>query len=188
VGKGRPTPRTPLKASEGHIQAHVHADDAARERAKHAQACEVLGTNIDASEGRDTAGIVASTGQAHGKGGCRCRQAPLFFAASLLVKKPPRMAGFLLGMTLAWLVYSVAHRRRRQPWAQHHETVPNPINQPTPSPPWRWIFQLLEGMHRVQVTVQGQGHALIEGLNDVQIKILRVFGNEVCPLYHISTG
>jgi hypothetical protein len=66
--------------------------------------------------------------------------------------------------------------------------VPNQIKQPTLSPTLRWIFQLLEGIHRVQVTVQGQVHDLIEGLNDVQIKILRLFGNEVCHLYQISTG
>jgi hypothetical protein len=66
--------------------------------------------------------------------------------------------------------------------------VPNQINQPTLSPTLRWIFQLLEGIHRVQVTVQGQVHDLIEGLSDVQIKILRLFGNEVCHLYQISTG
>jgi hypothetical protein len=66
--------------------------------------------------------------------------------------------------------------------------VPNPINPPTPSPTLRWIFQMLEGSHRVQVTVQGQGPDLMEGLNDVQIKILRLFGNEVCHLYQISTG
>ena len=66
--------------------------------------------------------------------------------------------------------------------------MPNQINQPTLSPTLRWIFQLLEGIHRIQVTVQGQVHDLIEGLNDVQIKILRLFGNEVCHLYQISTG
>jgi hypothetical protein len=64
--------------------------------------------------------------------------------------------------------------------------VPNPINRPTPSPTLRWIFQLWEGMHRVRVTVQGQVHDLIEGLNDVQIKVLRLFGEQVCRLYQIS--
>ena len=91
-------------------------------------------------------------------------------------------------MTLALLVYSVAQRRLRKQLAQTHETVPNQINQPTPSPTLRWIFQLLEGIHRVQVTVQGRVHDLIEGLNDVQINILRLFGNEVCRLYRISPG
>jgi hypothetical protein len=66
--------------------------------------------------------------------------------------------------------------------------VPNQINHPTPSPPLRWVFQLLEGIHRVQVTVQDQVHDLIEGLHDVQINILRLVGPEVCRLYQISPG
>jgi len=49
-------------------------------------------------------------------------------------------------------------------------------------------LQLLEGIHRVRVMVQGQVLDLIEGLNDVQIKILRLFGDEVCRLYQISPG
>ena len=43
-------------------------------------------------------------------------------------------------------------------------------------------------MHRVQVSVQGQVQELIEGLNDVQIKILRLFGEDVWRLYQISPG
>jgi hypothetical protein len=68
------------------------------------------------------------------------------------------------------------------------ETVPNQISQPTARPTLRWVFQLLEGMHRVRVTVQGPVHDLIEGLNEVQSKILRLFGDQVCRLYQISPG
>jgi hypothetical protein len=82
----------------------------------------------------------------------------------------------------------VAQRRLRKPWAPPHETVPNHINQPTASPTFRWVFPRLEGIHRVRVTVQEQVHELMEGLNDVQSKILRLFGHEVCRLYRISTG
>jgi hypothetical protein len=38
------------------------------------------------------------------------------------------------------------------------------------------------------VTVQGQVHDLIAGLNAVQINVLRLFGEEVCRLYHIAPG
>jgi transposase len=188
AGKGRPTASTPLKAIEWHIQAQVRADDEAMERDKQAKACYVLGTNIDAREVSDTEVIAAYKGQAHVEGGFRFLKDPLFFVSSLFVKKPTRIEGLLMVMTLALLVYSVAQRRLRKQLAQNQETVPNQINQPTMSPTLRWIFQLLEGIHRVQVTVQGQVHGLIEGLNDVQIKILRLFGNEVCRLYQISTG
>jgi hypothetical protein len=91
-------------------------------------------------------------------------------------------------MTLALLGYAVAQRRLRAHLAHHNETVPHQINPPTTSPTFRWVFQLLEGIHRIRMTVQGQTHALIAGLNDVQGKILRLFGNEVCRLYQISTG
>jgi transposase len=107
---------------------------------------------------------------------------PLFFVSSLFVKKPSRIEGLLMVMPLALLVYSVAQRRLRAQLATHQETVPNQIKQPTPSPTLRWVFQLLEGIHRIRITVQGQTHDLIEGLQDVQVKILRLFGSEVCRL------
>jgi hypothetical protein len=122
------------------------------------------------------------------EGGFRFLNDPRLFVSSLLVKKPCRIQGLLMVMTLALLVYSVAQRRLRQQLAHHHETVPNHIHQPTTSPTLRWVFQLLEGIHRVRVTVQGQVHDLIEGLNDVQINVLRLFGEEVCRLYQISPG
>jgi hypothetical protein len=89
-------------------------------------------------------------------------------------------------LTLAWLVSAVAQRRRRQQWARHGKTVPNQINQPTAWPTLRGVFQLLEGLHRVRVTVHGQLHDLSEGLHEGQINILRWFGEEVCRLYQIS--
>ena len=82
----------------------------------------------------------------------------------------------------------MVQRRLRQPLARQNETLLNQITHPTERPTLRWVFQLLEGIHRVRVTVQGQVHDLIEGLNDVQIKILRLFGEEVCRLYQISPG
>jgi transposase len=157
-------------------------------QAKHAQACFVLGPTIDASALSDAEVISAYTGQSHVEGGFRFLKDPLFFVSSLFVKTPNRIEGLLMVMTFALLVYSVAQRRLRKPLAEHLETVPNQINQPTASPTFRWVFQLLEGIPRVHMTVQGQVHELIEGLNDVQIKILRLFGEQVCCLYQIAPG
>ena len=188
AGKGRPTPSTPRKASEWQSQTHVHTDDHAREQDKHTKACFVLGTNIDARELSDPEVIAADKGPSHVEGGFRLLKAPLFFVSSLFVKKPSRIAGVLMVMPLALWVYSVAQRRLRAQLAHHNETVPNHINQPPTSPTLRWVFQLLAGIHRIRMTVQGQAHDLSEGLNDVQVNILRLFGHEVCRLYQISTG
>jgi transposase len=186
AGKGRPTPYTPLKAIEWQIQARVRPDQEAMRHHQQIKACFVLGTNIGASELSDAEVLAAYKGQSRVEGGFRFLKDPLFFVSSLFVKKPSRIEGLLMVMTLALLVYSVAQRRMRQHLARHHETVPNQINQPITSPTLRWVFQLLDGIHRVRVTLQGQVHELIEGLNDVQIKILRLFGAQVCCLYQIA--
>jgi transposase len=186
--QGRPTPSTPVKAIEWQIQAHVRPHEAAIGHQKQYNACLVIGTNICASELGDTEVIAAYQRQSRVAGGFRFLKDPLFVVSSLFVKKPCRIQGLLMVMTLALLVYSVAQRRVRQPLAHHDQKVPNHINQPTTSPTLRWVFQLLEGIHRVRVTVQGQVHDLIEGLNDVQINVLRLFGEEVCRLYQISPG
>src|SRR5262249_9882131 len=91
AGKGRPTPRTPRKASACKSQAQVNADDAAIERDMHTKACYVLGTHINASELRDAEVITAYKGQAQVEGGFRFLKDPLFFVSSLFVKKPSRI-------------------------------------------------------------------------------------------------
>jgi hypothetical protein len=50
AGKGRPTPRTPRKASAGQIQAHVRPADEVIGYHQHVQACVVLGANMSVSE------------------------------------------------------------------------------------------------------------------------------------------
>ena len=58
--------------------------------------------------------ITGSKGQAQVEGGFRFLKDPLCFVSSLFVKKPCRMQGLLMVMTLALRVYSVAQRRMRQ--------------------------------------------------------------------------
>ena len=188
AGKGRPSAKTPIKASEWQMQAKVRLDAEAIRRSKQHKGCFVLGTNIEADDLSDEEVIVAYKAQSQVEGGFRFLKDPLFFVSSLFVKKPSRIQGLLMVMTLALLVYSVAQRRLRQELARQQESLPNQINQPTQRPTLRWVFQLLEGIHRVRVIVQDQVHDLIEGLNEVQINILRLFGQDVCQIYQISLG
>ena len=188
AGKGRPTPTSPLKAIEWQMHAQVRPAQELIEAYKQQSACFVIGTNIQAGHVSDAEVIRAYKAQSGVEGGFRFLKDPLFFVSSLFVKRPSRIQGLLMVMTLALLVYSLTQRRLRQQLADHNATIPNQIRQPTERPTLRWVFQLLEGIHRVRVMVQGQVHDLIEGLNDVQIKILRSFGDEVCRLYQISPG
>jgi transposase len=188
AGKGRPTPTSPSKASDWQIHAQARPDQERLASRKQQSACFVIGTHIEANQLSDPEVIRAYKAQAQAEGGFRFLKDPLFFVSSLFVKKPCRIQGLLMVMTLALLVYAVTQRRLRGQLARQHDTIPNQINLPTARPTLRWVFQLLEGIHRVRVTVQGTVHDLIEGLNEVQMKILRLFGEEVCRLYQISPG
>ncbi len=188
AGKGRPTPISPITSIGWQMQAQARPDQERIVWRKQQGACFVIGTNIDASQVSDAQVIQAYKAQAQVEGGFRFLKDPLFFVSSLFVKKPCRIQGLLMVMTCALLVYAVTQRRLRRQLSRQHETIPNQINQPTDRPTLRWVFQLLEGIHRVRVTVQGMVHDLIEGLNEVQMKVLRLFGEEVCQLYQISPG
>jgi transposase len=188
AGTGRPSAQTAVQTTLWQIRAEVCPDAEALHRQTQHKGCFVLGTNIEASDLSDVEVIAAYKAQSQVEGGFRFLKDPLFFVSSLFVKKPSRIQGLLMVMTLALLVYSVAQRRLRQALVRQKESLPNQINQPTQRPTLRWVFQLLEGIHRVRVSVHGQIHDLIEGLNKVQINILRLFGQDVCQMYQISLG
>ena len=182
AAQGRPTPTTPRKAIAWQIQAQVQPHDAQMGQRKPHQACWVVGTNMDASPVSDAEGMRASKGQAQAAGGLRFLTDPLCVVSSLFVNRPSRIQGLMRVMTGAVLVSAVAQRRLRQQLVRHNETVPHHMPHPTPRPTLRWVLQLLEGMHRVRVMVQGHVHDLIEGLHEVPIKILRLFGEGLCRL------
>src|SRR5713101_54380 len=186
--KGRPTPGTPIKALQWPIHASAVADAAKIMHQQQRKAWFVLGTTIPDTALTDAEVIAGSTGQSAVEGGFRFLKDPVFFVSSLCVKKPSRIQGLLLVMTLALLVSTVAQRRMRHQVARQHDTLPNQIGQTTSRPTLRCIFQLLEGINRVTFSVQGHGKIIIEGVTALRRKLLQLFGQKVCQIYHISPG
>jgi transposase len=186
--KGRPRADTPCQAIAWQIQARVRPDAERMGYATQLGACSVLGTHIEAAQLSDVAVMGGDKGQAKADGGFRFLKDPLVFVSSLCVKKPCRMQGLLMVMTLALLVYAVAQRRRRHAFARQNATIPHQINQPTSRPTLRWVLQMLEGIERVRMMVDGKVRALITGLNEVRIAILRFFGEQVCLVYQVPSG
>jgi len=183
--KGRPTTETPIKSIDWQLQITVMADPEKRRKQQQRKASFVLGTSIDSEGLNDEDLLPGYKGQGTAERGFRFLKDPLFFTASLFVKKPSRIQGLLMVMTLALLVYSIAQRRMRQQLAQQKETLPNQIGRPTATPTLRWIFQLLEGINVVTVVLQRQVQVVIEGLTDLRKKILLLFGQKVCQIYQI---
>ncbi len=187
--RGKPTADTPIKAILWQIEATVTtaADDIITQKQRR-KACFVLGTSISDAELSDLEVIAGYKGQGAVERGFRFLKAPEFFVSSLFVKKPSRMVGLLMVMTLALLVYSVAQRRMRKQLESIGETIPNQINQPTSQPTLRWVFQLLEGIHHVSLDVEGQVTSVMEGITELRGKILQLFGKKVSQIYYISSA
>jgi transposase len=188
ANKGRPGPQTPIKDMRWQINAHIQPDAEKLEAALKRKATFVIGTNIPDAQLSDEAVIQAYKGQSAVETGFRFLKDPLFFTSSLFVKKPSRMQALLTVMTLALLVYSLAQRRMRANLEAQKETLPDQIGRPTERPTLRWVFQMLEGIHRVVLHTATLSQTLMEGLSELRIKILRLFGQNVCHIYQISSA
>tara|TARA_B100000749_G_scaffold275934_1_gene262362 strand:+ start:136 stop:1791 length:1656 start_codon:yes stop_codon:yes gene_type:complete len=152
------------------------------------KSCYVLGTNIDKSALTPEEIITAYKQQNTSieNMGFRFLKDPIFFVSALFLKKPSRIMGLLMVMTLALLVYSIAQRRLRQALAAQNKTLPNQINQPTKTPTMRWIFQIMDGIHYVTININGVTQKIIQGLTDLKQKIIRFMGKTVMKIYNLT--
>ena len=114
AAQGRPSAKTPIKAIAWQMRAHVCPNAEAIWRHKQLKGCFVLGTNIETDALSDVEVMAAYKAQSQVEGGFRFLKDPLFFVSSLFVKRPSRIQGLLMVMTLALLVYAVAQRRLRK--------------------------------------------------------------------------
>jgi transposase len=132
TGLGRP--RTGARPEHTHyfVSAAVIEDEALIQARLDEKSCYVIGTNIDAQELAAVEVINAYKRQNASieNMGFRFLKDPIFFVSSLFLKKPSRIMGLLMVMTLALLVYSIAQRRIRQALVEKSETLPNQIKQP----------------------------------------------------------
>jgi transposase len=187
ASRGKPKSDSAIKGIEWQISATVVPDTAKLARKHQQEACFVIGTSIPDTELSDLEVLSGYKGQGAVERGFSFLKSPVFFVSSLFVKKPSRIEGLLMVMTLALLVYSVAQRRLRNQLSLMGETIPNQINQPTSKPTLRWVFQCMEGIHRVLLDTDGQVTCIVDGVTDLRKKIVGLFGQRVRQIYQISS-
>ena len=151
--------------------------------------CYVIGTNASDEQGK-AAEILNhySKEQQKVERGFRFLKDPIFFASSLFLKKPSRIQGLLVVMTISLLVYAIAERKLRQALKAAQETLPNQINKPIKNPTLRWVFQMMSGIKRITVETNNSIEYVWLGLTEIRLKILSFFGKGVQSLYSINTG
>ncbi len=185
--KGRPGPDTKFSMVY-QVNGILTENQAAIVEREQQGSCYVIGTTVPMEELSDQQVVEAYKGQNSSvERGFRFLKDPLFFTSSLFIKKPERIMGLLMVMTLALLVYSIAQRNLRLYLQRTKETLPNQIKKEVSTPTLRWIFQLLEGIEFVRVQINDAIKVVISGLTPLRMRILSCFPPSVQKIYGLPT-
>ena len=112
--------------------------------------------------------------------GFRFIKDPLFFASSVFLKTPRRIAALAMIMALCLMVYSLGQRQLRKALEQAQATLPNQKRKQTAQPTLRWILQCFQAVHLVWL--DGAKHLI--KLNSKQQLILPFLG-KACEKYYL---
>lgn len=134
----------------------------------------ILATNDTDSEDLTMAALLEHyKSQQKVERGFRFLKSPEFLTSSIFLKKPERIEALLMIMTMSLLVYSSLEHKIREQLKQAEEFFPSMVkNKTTSKPTARWVFLKFEGIDILEIN----GQRLITGLQDHQIRLLRLLG------------
>jgi transposase len=107
---------------------------------------------------------------------------PLFFADSVFLKSPKRVATMAMLMGLCLLVYSLGQRELRRRLKEAKTGLKNQLGKLTEKPTLRWMFQCFQGIH---LLVQS-GKKRVVNLTEERQIILSFFPLSVQNYYILS--
>jgi len=183
---GKPNAETPIKAVEWQVLLQYQCDQNLVDAQIERESCFVLGTSWSPTDMPMQEILEKYKTQDSVERGFRFLKDPKFFVSSLFLKKPSRIQGLLMVMSLALLVYTIAERRLRKALEKQNDTLPNQIKQPTVTPTLRWVFQLLRGINLVTIRLGDTDHTSYQGITDLHRKIFSLLGDSVQKLYSVS--
>lgn len=163
------------------IAAEVVRDEEAVHRAKRRGGRFVLATNVLDEEGLPAEEVLeAYLEQGVVERGFRFLKDPMFFAESVFLKSPKRVAALAMVMGLCLLVYGLGERMLRQSLAEREDHIRDQKGKPTQRPTLRWVFQLFQAVHLVWIGVSQQ----VAGLSAERRHILESFSPQ-CRRYYL---
>jgi len=145
----------------------------------------ILATNIlDKKEVSNEKLLAEYKAQQSNERGFRFLKDPLFFTASVFVKKPERVEAIAMIMGLCLLVYNLAQRKLRKQLETAQEGVRNQVKKLTNKPTMRWIFQMFQAVHLVRINGENQ----VSNLTQERQEILQHLGKDCCQYYLMISG
>lgn len=169
--------------SPGHryrIVAEVARDEAAIHKASRRAGRFVIATNVMNEELPAEQVLEAYLEQGVVERGFKFLKDPMFFADSVFLSSPRRVAALAMVMALCLLVYGLGQRMLRRSLAEQRAYIPDQKGKPTQRPTLRWVFQVFQAVHLVWMGVGRQ----IAGLNEERRHILE-FLSPQCRRYYL---
>jgi transposase len=150
---GRPAEGTEPEEIRYHVaQVEVERDESAIEEELERSGRYILATSVlDPGELTDDELLAEYKGRHAVERGFRFLKDPLFFASSLFVKSPKRVAAIAMVMGLCLLVYALGERSLHEALAEAGAGIRHQRGKPTRRPTLRWVFQLFQAVHLLKV-------------------------------------
>lgn len=188
AGKGRPKRGAEPIGQDVLIKAVICENHAVTDRQRATKGRFVLATNrLDSQNLADEDMLREYKGLAKVERGFRFLKDPRFLVSQVFLKKPSRIAALLAVMAFTLMTYNYGEHVLRLRLNQKKEMLPNQLRQDTATPTLRWVFQLMDGIAVVHITMEGLHQTIIPTLSPTQAKIVEVFGGSVAALYRQRT-
>ncbi len=182
--RGRPANVEPTR-TEYQVQLSYQEDAAKIEKSLIKKSCFILATNQTKENLSNNEVIDSYKEQQSVERGYRFLKEPQFFTSSFFLKKPERISALIMVMTLSLLVYTIAQRRLRSAMDDKKETLPDQNKKPSARITLKRAFQLLRGIHVVNLMIEGAWRYMIQGMNEVKIKIIELIGGSALNIYQL---
>ncbi len=176
--RGRPAKGAEPEEVRYRIKAELKRNETAIEEDLKRSGRYILATNVLKLRGEEL--LTEYKGRQSVERGFRFLKEPLFFASSVFVKSPRRVAAIAMVMGLCLLVYALGERSLRRALKESGASIRHQTGKPTQRPTLRWVFQLFQAVHLLSV----DGAQQISNLTKERRSILSFLGRD-CRRYYL---
>lgn len=176
--RGRPSKGAEPEEVSYRIKTELKRDEATIEEDLKRSGRYILATNVLKLKGDEL--LTEYKGRQSVERGFRFLKEPLFFASSVFVKSPRRVAAIAMVMGLCLLVYALGERSLRRALEESGASIRNQTGKPTQKPTLRWVFQLFQAVH----LLSGDGAKQVSNLTEERRSILGFLGQR-CQRYYL---
>lgn len=179
--RGRPAAGTVPEEIRYRIRTELIRDEAAIEAELEHSGRYLLATNVTDREELSGEDMLSEyKARQRVERGFRFLKDPMFFTSSTFVNTPRRVAAIAIVMGLCLLVYALGERSLRTALTESGSSIRHQTGKPTQRPTLRWVFQMFQAMHVLDI----DGIRQITNLTGERSSILGFLGPS-CQRYYL---